>query len=223
MADFAAWSYIAALRFTAMRQGRRNGVAIVPDIPITIGRQAFLVGGSDEPPTEILPAGPSSGQNVQDYFADVFNFSPEEAATIMGAHTLGGADRAESGYVGPWTRRRDVFDNEYYRNIRAPRSRDRSCPQSGPTSPDPTSQCNGWEVREIRSAAGLKFQWRHSCDQRGRGCSQLMLHADMGLFKDIDEFICTTAHVDAGANGCQVEGQVSPLEKSGLHSLFSRV
>jgi hypothetical protein len=38
MADFAAWSYIAALRFTALLQKRGNGVAIVPDIPITFGR-----------------------------------------------------------------------------------------------------------------------------------------------------------------------------------------
>jgi hypothetical protein len=221
MADFAAWSYIAALRFTALLQGRGNGVAIVPDIPITIGRQPFVDGS--EQPTETLPADHSNGQNVEAYFAEVFKFSPEEAATIMGAHTLGGAGRAESGFRGPWTRPRYVFDNEYYRNIRAPRSTDESCPQQDPIIPDPTSQCNGWEVRGIRSAAGQKFQWSHSCDSEGSGCTQLMLHADMGLFKDIDEFICTTAHVGAGTNGCQEEGQVSPRERSGLHALFSGV
>jgi hypothetical protein len=207
MADFAAWSYIAALRFTAMRQVGRSD--ILPDIPITIGRQPFVAGGS-QMPIENLPSGDLIGQNVAAYFAGVFQFSPREAATIMGAHTLGGAGRAESGYVGTWTRRRDVFDNDYYRAIIAPTSTDRSCPQ-GPitTLADPASRCNGWEVREIRSAAGPKFQWRHSCDSDGRGCVQLMLHVDMGLFKDIDEFICTAADADTTTHGCDVEGQVS--------------
>ena len=217
-ADFAAWSYIAALRFTAMRQRGRND--IVPDIPITIGRQPF---GGAQLPEEILPSDHSSGQNVEAYFGEFFNFSPQEAATIMGAHSLGGASPAASGFVGPWTRRRDVFDNEYYRAISiGPASTDESCPQ-GSIVLDPASQCNGWEAREIGRRASRKTQWRHSCNSDGTGCVQLMLHADMGLFKDIDEFICTTADADAGTNGCQNEGQVSPSDKSGLHSLFSGV
>jgi hypothetical protein len=205
MADFAAWSYVAALRFTAMRQG--GGNAIVPDIPITIGRQPFA---GPQPPNEILPAGHFNGQNVEAYFAEVFQFSPEETTAIMGAHTLGGAGRAESGYAGPWTPRRNVFDNEYYGAIIFPRSADPSCPSEGPITLDPASRCNGWEVRQIISATGRKFQWSHSCNPDGTECVQMMLHADMGLFKDIDEFICTAADAAARTHDCQVEGQVSP-------------
>jgi hypothetical protein len=221
-ADFAAWSYIAALRFTAMRQ--EGGNDIVPDIPITIGRQPF---GGAQLPEEILPSDHSSGQNVEAYFAEFFEFSPEEAVTIMGAHSLGGASPAASGYVGPWTTRRDVFDNEYYRAISiGPASTDDNCPE-GPIVLDLASQCNGWEVRmrEIGPPVGRKVQWRHSCKSDGSGCVQLMLHADIGLFKDIDEYICTTTDAEEGTNGCQNEGQVSPSDKSGrsLHSLFSGV
>jgi hypothetical protein len=182
---------------------------ILPDIPITIGRQPF-VGGS-QMPIENLPSGHLSGQNVTAYFASVFQFSPKEAATIMGVHTLGGAGLAESGYVGDWTSRSYAFDNDYYRAIIAPTSIDQSCPQ-GPitTLADPNSQCNGWEVREIRSDAGRKFQWRHSCNPDGSGCVRLMLHVDMGLFKDIDEFICTAADAKTRTHRCEVEGQVSP-------------
>jgi hypothetical protein len=217
MADFAAWSYIAALRFTAMRQVGRND--IVPDVPITIGRQPF---GGAQLPAETLPSDHSNGEGVEAYFDEFFHFSPEEAATIMGAHTLGGANPAASGFVGPWTSRRDIFDNEYYRAILNPPSTDQNCPQ-GPIVLDPTSQCNGWELRGVGRPAIRKFQWRHSCNSDGTECIQLMLHADMGLFKAIDEFICTRGDADEGRNDCQDEGQVSPTGTSGLHSLFSGV
>jgi hypothetical protein len=192
-------------------------------LPLVGPQQPF--GDGSEQPTETLPADHSNGQNVEAYFAEVFNFSPEEAATIMGAHTLGGAGRAESsGFRGPWTRPRYVFDNEYYRNIRAPRSTDESCPQQDPIIPDPNVPVQWMGGAWDYICCWSKFQWSHSCDSEGSGCcTQLMLHADMGLFKDVDEFICTNAHVGAGTNGCQEEGQVSPSDTSGLHSLFSGV
>jgi hypothetical protein len=202
-ADFAAWSYIAALRFTAsLQNGRGGGLPIIPDIPITFGRWAF----DGTRPFENLPlkSGHSNGMDVATYFSEFFNFNEEEAATIMGAHTLGGAEPTESGYRGPWTGRRDGLDIEYYRNlITAP-----PVNQGGRPNGQGQGPRNRWEVREIVSALGRKFQWSHSCNADGTGCKQLMLHADMGLFKDIDAFICTTDDAAKGTSGCEADGQV---------------
>jgi hypothetical protein len=208
-ADVAAWSYIAALRFTAsLQNGQGGGGPIVPDIPITFGRSAF----NGTQPFENLPlkSGHSNGMDVATYFSEVFNFSEEEAVTIMGAHTLGGAEPTESGHRGPWTGRRDVFDIEYYRNLITPPPPVLNPPIQSTTP----SQVNMWEVREIVSALGRKFQWSHSCNADGTGCVQLMLHADMGLFKDIDAFICTTDDAAAGTSGCEADGQVRQRRES---------
>jgi hypothetical protein len=35
-----------------------------------------------------------------------------------------------------------------------------------------------------------------------------MLHADMGLFEDIDAFICTTDDAATGMSDCEADGQV---------------
>jgi hypothetical protein len=201
-ADFAAWSYIAALRFTAsLQNGQGGGVPIVPDIPITFGR--WTLNGTQ--PIENLPlrSGHSTGMDVATYFSEVFNFNEEEAATIMGAHTLGGAEPTESGHRGHWTGHRDVFDIEYYRNIITAPS---GGPPNGQGAPQGTPSM--WEVKEIVSAMGRKFQWSHSCNADGTGCMQLMLHADMALFKDIDAFICTTDDAATGMSGCEADGQV---------------
>ena len=207
-ADFAAWSYIAALRFAASLQNGQGGggVPILPDIPITIGRSAL----DGTPPIENQPGGHSNGMDVVTYFSEVFNFNEKEAATIMGAHSLGGAEPTESGHLGPWTGRRDVFDNEYYRNIiNAPPG---APPGVTPNGQGPPQSRQGtpsmWEVTEIVSARGRMFQWSHSCNADGTGCIQLMLHADMALFKDIDAFICTKDDAATGMSGCETNGQV---------------
>ena len=50
-----------------------------------------------------------------DYFSTNFNMTDDEVVALMGAHTLGGARRNQSGYSGPWiaggTR---AFNNRYY-------------------------------------------------------------------------------------------------------------
>ncbi len=45
-----------------------------------------------------------------------FSLSKREVAALLGAHTLGKADTANSGYGGPWVAGETrVFDNQYYK------------------------------------------------------------------------------------------------------------
>jgi hypothetical protein len=190
-ADFAAWSYIAAVRYTAMLQNNQHpfeqGNEVIPPIPITFGRAARVNGSV---PVEVLPDAQTGGQAVQTFFWDTFGFTADEAATILGAHTLGGASRPTSGYVGSWvaSQRRDILNNGYYRALLNPRA-----------------ATQGWELQRIGTGNETKFQWRHSCADDGSGCRDLMLHVDMALFRDIDAFLCPGP--DA-ATGCRLKGEV---------------
>eukprot|EP00976_Prorocentrum_cordatum_P109873 1195092-Prorocentrum_minimum.AAC.3 len=44
-------------------------------------------------------------------------FTEEETVALMGAHTLGRAVPANSGYDGAWVPGDAVFDNEYFRDL----------------------------------------------------------------------------------------------------------
>jgi len=46
-----------------------------------------------------------------------FSFNDREIVALSGAHTLGRAHAARSGYDGPWTTKPLRFDNEYYTNL----------------------------------------------------------------------------------------------------------
>lgn len=100
-----------------------------------------------------------------DYFEDTFGFNEGEVATLMGAHTLGGANRRNTGFVGDWTGSPGVFNNEYYENLLFPGGR------------------GGWEQIQVVNTS--KFEWRWGCNNR---CRDLMLNVDMNLFYELDDF-----------------------------------
>jgi hypothetical protein len=49
--------------------------------------------------------------------ANSFGFTATEAVAILGAHTLGRANPANSGFQGPWVRRDNTLDNAYYADL----------------------------------------------------------------------------------------------------------
>ena len=121
-ADFYAWSYIAAVIFGAVQQDKNafQETDVVPNIPITFGRETFE-GAEDQVPAESFPNGGHAGYaHIMDYFKQKFNFTPAEAVALLGAHTLGGARLSASGFAGMWTQSKNKLNVEYFTNMMDP-------------------------------------------------------------------------------------------------------
>ncbi|CAB9499420.1 Desert hedgehog protein [Seminavis robusta] len=151
--DFFAWAYISAFYLTVPGNP--------PWVPLNFGRADVGNGASEDKP----PGGEFGSPDhsaVLSYFSSNFGFSENDAAIILGAHTLGGADTGNSGFTGDWTDTPDTFDSEYYETMEDPGGSGR------------------WEQVE----EGDVFQWRWGCNGGG-GCRDLMLNVDMSLMFDI--------------------------------------
>jgi hypothetical protein len=120
-----------------------------------------------------LPDAEKSHFHTTAVFQNRMGFSQRDITALMGAHTLGRADTAESGYDGAWVNRNFDFDNSYYRDIIG----------------------RPW-VRET-SENGLKHMWRDP------GTGLLMLNTDMALAFEIgnDENVNTNRCRTGGGGG----------------------
>jgi len=65
-----------------------------------------------------LPDASEGGSGVQRVIIDRLGFSSRQAVCLMGAHTLGGALRKNSGYSGQWTKNPSAFSNKYYSELK---------------------------------------------------------------------------------------------------------
>ena len=74
-------------------------------------------------PTTCTPMrGPHVGQahatfgtrNLQSFFEDEFNFSPQQITALMGAHSVGRMSRENSGFSGRWDLSEAQFDGGYW-------------------------------------------------------------------------------------------------------------
>lgn len=106
--DFFAWAYMAAVQFSV---GSAGDIP-VPDFPVRWGR----VDTPDED-TEHFLSGHAAGDNLLGYFEANFGFNASETTALMGAHSLGGADAAFSGFTGIWTVQRSTMNEDYYTRI----------------------------------------------------------------------------------------------------------
>lgn len=201
-----------------------------PSIAVKYGRPLLSYDSNNcttFPPEHFPSNGPaSSGQQLAAYFEDKFDLTPREMVTLMGAHTFGGARRTESGHTGMWTQSKNKLNVDYQLNLIDPIPIYCDAPTaSGPDDCDYISatnstssdgdcgagyefydgRCFGWEQQQITNE-GLndfpdRFQWRHSCNEDGLNCTHIMLNADMGLYRDLDGFICTDQDENATASG----------------------
>ena len=86
--------------------------APMPTIPLFFGRASATT------TNDVALPNPHNGiEEVTGVLATMFGFSVREAIAIMGAHTLGRAHAAASGFTGPWTTRPHTLDNDYYREL----------------------------------------------------------------------------------------------------------
>ena len=173
-ADFFAWAYIAAFYCTV------ENTADLPWVPLRTGRTTYTSGRTEDVPPN---SGTGSGDQtaVVDYFSTHFGLTERQFAVLLGAHTLGGADNENSGYVGDWTRSEDTFNTAYFNDLEGNDNGD-----------------DGWEQVKVTSSG--KFQWRVGCTTSagtadGNGCRRLMLNVDMNLFFDLDPYMAADGSV----------------------------
>ena len=124
-ADFIALAGTAAVRQASSRQScdrlnmPMNCDLPTPNITIKYGRTDC----STSPHTTVINEFPNPHGNlshVLDVFQVGMNMSVRQAVAILGAHTLGDAGVARSGFRGPWVPQTAVFDNMFYRQLRNP-------------------------------------------------------------------------------------------------------
>lgn len=64
-----------------------------------------------------LPNAELNHDHIRSVFVDRLGFSERDVVALLGAHVLGRAQTALSGYNGAWVPRNDVFTNAYFRDI----------------------------------------------------------------------------------------------------------
>eukprot|EP00035_Acanthoeca_spectabilis_P010521 m.186045 g.186045 ORF g.186045 m.186045 type:complete len:419 (+) comp15046_c0_seq2:172-1428(+) len=67
-----------------------------------------------------LPSAEGGVAEITRVFVDQMGLTFRDAAALLGAHTLGRTQTANSGYNGPWVPDSGVFDNDYYDEIFEP-------------------------------------------------------------------------------------------------------
>ena len=124
-ADFIALAGTVAVRQASSLQScsslnlPMNCEPPTPNVTIKYGRTDCPT----SPSTTVLNEFPNPHGNlthVLDVFEGQMNMSVRQVVAILGAHTLGDAGVARSGFRGPWVPQTTVFNNMFYRQLRNP-------------------------------------------------------------------------------------------------------
>ena len=117
-ADF--WAYVGILAIERTVRNNNNNCDS-DDCSVTTPVFNFQYGRVDcdtAPSTDAdvgLPGSNLDYDGLTSYFEDNFGFNENETVALMGAHTLGGARRTNSGHSGSWvTGERGWFNKNYY-------------------------------------------------------------------------------------------------------------
>ncbi|KAJ8602172.1 hypothetical protein CTAYLR_003539 [Chrysophaeum taylorii] len=82
-----------------------------------VGRQTCEAPNGVGGPERTMPNSHAGTSELIEWFREWFGFSKREIVALMGAHTLGGAIRNNSGYNGFWTPTWCSLNNDYYDSL----------------------------------------------------------------------------------------------------------
>lgn len=82
-------------------------------LPFRVGRIDAIV--CDD--TSMLPDADNTWEQTNKLFGGRMGMKVKEVVAIMGAHSLGRTQLANSGYDGGWTAYQSTFSNQYYKNF----------------------------------------------------------------------------------------------------------
>lgn len=123
-----------------------------PHVPFRPGR-VDAKSSAESAPEGRLPDATKGADHVRDIFYRM-GFGDREIVALSGAHTVGACHPERSGFEGPWTTQRYVFDNEYFKDLLEMK----------------------W-ASKVNSAGNTQFE-----DQEGKGL--MMLSTDLALVQD---------------------------------------
>lgn len=119
-ADFIALAGTIGIRQASLQQncamlGLPNNCDLpMPNITIKYGRRDCHTSPNTNDYEE-FPDAHGNLTHVLEYFHEQMNMTKRETVAIIGAHSLGGTNIANSGFNGPWALPTDKFDNGFYR------------------------------------------------------------------------------------------------------------
>ena len=154
----------------------------------------------DSCPGNEFPVSVLSHKGMMSYFFENFNFTPKEVIALMGAHTLGGAHKENSGHSGYWTKgEKTRFDEKYYSNMI-----DRSIVWKN--IDNSLSKSGG----SLQANEGYGGSWQFNGTLNGQEKS-FMLNTDFEVFYHLDidadtgKTTCTLNHMCGVDGNCQPE------------------
>ena len=136
----------------------------------------------DRGPHRHIPPADITTRDLFAFFDEEFNMSTKETVALMGAHTIGVANRETSGFDGPngWLLNNELFDNEYYAEL-----------VGGTSINDPLdvliNTAPGWQ-RNLERNGDLpdqpnRFIWTGFPG----GTKIIMLNSDIAIVRDLNE------------------------------------
>jgi len=147
-------------------------------------------------PHRILPSAHLNTSGLAHYFKTNFNFTPRQTVAIMGAHTIGFANRNHSGFDGPkgWVRNPTEFNNGYYRMLVGAGNSVEEYIAEAPDWFKETFRNGDVQVAEIDGGAHTsnrtmpdQFYWlRRSDDNDPNSVNLIMTSSDIALVRDFE-------------------------------------
>lgn len=139
-----------------------------------VGRQTCDDGnllGDAAGETAVFPSPHITADELVNFFAAEFSFTPDETVAIMGGHTLGTLSNARSGFNGAWVHGERVFDNEFYAFLVD--KQDSTLPSAE-------------YIQDNSSNSNSMYSWTHQGGNTGDR-PEIMLNADMALVYDFKD------------------------------------
>lgn len=156
-------------------------------------------------PHRPLPGPDMTTSELLHWFSLRFDYSPEETTAIMGAHSIGGTSRENSGFDGEhgWVNNPRQLTNGYYNMICAPPEREGAI-----SAFEAAMFAPAWDLEFIDNTdigTPDRYQWFHVKDPTRDDDtinleSLVMLNTDIALVRDLEGYLDTTTGEVTGCN-----------------------
>mmetsp|Transcript_30388 Transcript_30388/g.45995 ORF Transcript_30388/g.45995 Transcript_30388/m.45995 type:complete len:511 (-) Transcript_30388:384-1916(-) len=146
-------------------------------------------------PHRPLPGPDLTTSELLHWFSLRFDFNSRETTAIMGAHSIGGAHRENSGFDGEhgWVNNPNQLANGYYNMICAPPTREGAI-----SAFEAAMFAPAWDLEFIDNTQigkSSRYQWFHQKDANRDDAADInldklvMLNSDIALVRDLDGYL----------------------------------